>query len=174
MYAHRVKWWWTIGLPLVGTLVAAAVPLVRYARMQRDEGVAIDVMARVQGAQAAFQRLTGGFATDAASLTRACEGSEPVLAPDVLSGLTAAGYGLLLRAAEGAIIGGRDCLGRDLASDYYAAVAPLSPETVARQAFASRGDGRIYLFVDGLAPRERDMASGLATPLEARDSFKIP
>jgi hypothetical protein len=169
-----VKWWWTIGFPLAGCLVAAAVPLVRYAGMQRDERVAIDVMAQVQGAQAVFQNRSGGFATNAASLTAVCDGREPALSLAVLAGLAAAGYGLQLRAAEGATVSGRDCLGGDVATDYYAAIAPLSPATRARQAYASRGDGRVYLFVDGLAPRERDIASGLATPLEARESFRIP
>ena len=172
LYAHHVKW--TVVLPLVGGIIAAAVPLVRYAHMRRDERVAIDVMAQMHGAQVAFQRRAGGFATDETSLTTRCDGHEPALSRDVLGRLEAAGYGLQVRAAEGAGVTGRDCLGRDVATDYYVAIAPLSPATRARQAFASRGDGRVYLFVDGLAPRERDMTSGLATPLEARDSFRIP
>ena len=35
--------------------------------------------------------------------------------------------------------------------------------------------GRIYVFFDGVAPLERDMAAGgLATPLESVPTFKIP
>jgi hypothetical protein len=74
----------------------------------------------------------------------------------------------------GAISGALDCHGRPLSSDYYAALSP-SDGTVGQQAFAITGTGRIFVFFDGIAPVERDMtADGLATPIEALDTFKIP
>jgi hypothetical protein len=79
-----------------------------------------------------------------------------------------------LRAAEGAAVADTDCRGHQLAHDYYVAAVPLSSDVPARQAVASRGDGRILLFHDGIAPREEDFATGLPTPVEARETFKIP
>jgi hypothetical protein len=173
MYAEPVKPL-AIVLPLVGTVIAAMVPLVRYAWMQRDERTALEIMADVHRAQHVVRSASGGFATDVASLTTPCDGQGAVLAPEVLERLGRAAYTLRLRAAAGARMVGRDCLGRELADDYYLAVAPVSPGALARQAFSSRSDGRIYFFVDGVPPREADIDRGLPTPLEARDSFRIP
>ena len=94
---------------------------------------------------------------------------------DNLTGaLAALGYTLHLRAADGADTRGADCQGRPLASDYVLTAAPASSWAVARQAFAMRSDGRIYLFYEGIPPREQDIVTGLATPVEARETFTIP
>jgi hypothetical protein len=161
-------------LALVGTVVAAAVPLIRYAGMERDERTAIRVLQRVHAAQVEFQRRTGGFAIDPASLTTACPGAQAVLPSESLAELADADYSFELRAPAGAIVNGRDCQGREIASDYYVAAAPRSAAAAGRQAFAGRSDGRLHLFYDGIAPRETDIAAGLATPLELRETFKIP
>jgi hypothetical protein len=96
------------------------------------------------------------------------------LSPDIRERLEDAGYHLELRAAEGARPRGADCHGLPLADDFYVSVAPLGSDGVPRQAFASRGDGHIYLFYDGIAPLESDMDGGLATRVEDRERFVIP
>ena len=48
-------------------------------------------------------------------------------------------------------------------------------EAITTTLSGSNGARRVYVFVDGVAPREADMApGGLATPLEAMPSFRIP
>jgi hypothetical protein len=173
IYANDVQWV-SVVIPIVGIVVACGVPLVRYALAERYERTAIDVLQRVQQAQAAFRDRSGGYASDVASLTTPCTRGDVSLSPDVLSTLSAAGYALALRPAAGTGVVGQDCHGRDLVQDYYITAAPISVVVAARQAFAGRRDGRLYLFFDGVPPREEDMASGLATPLELRESFRIP
>lgn len=161
-------------IPVAGTLLAVSVPLVRYAARDRDERVAIEVVRRISDAQREFRAGTGGYATDVASLTATCAATPAPLSSDVFDRLRTVGYVLHMRAAAGETVGGTDCHGRALASDYYLAVAPASADVAARQAIATRSDGRLFLFHDGIAPTEADIATGLPTPVEERESFKIP
>ena len=163
-----------VAVPLVGIVVAAGVPLVRYAAMERHEQTAIATVRDVIEAQRTYRERSGGFASDVSGLTTVCDASTPVLANDVLTALSSAGYNLELRAAQRAAVIGRDCHGRALVSDFYVAASPRTPSGAARQAFAALSDGRVYLFVDGIAPREHDIESGLPIPLDARESFRIP
>jgi hypothetical protein len=172
MYAEPVTW--RIIVPLLGIVIAAAAPLVRYAVMEQHEQTAIDVLRDVHDAQEIFHRATGGYAADISSLTTPCGTTAAALEEDVLDRLNRAGYALQLRPAEHATVVGRDCHGRDVTSDYYLTGAPLSAFVAGREAFATRSDGRFYLLVDGIAPREREIENGLAIPLDSRDSFRIP
>jgi type II secretory pathway pseudopilin PulG len=163
----------SVVIPIVGIVFMAGVPLWRYAERERNERGAIDALHAVHAAQRAYRAAGSGYATDIAALSAPCGGVAP-LAGDVLERLAAFGYTVRLRAAEGARATGSDCQGRGTSSDYYLAASPVSAHTAARQAFAGRADGRLYLFVDGIAPREADMDGGLATPVELRESFRIP
>jgi hypothetical protein len=176
MYAGAVRVWQLASLvvPLVGSVVAVTVPVVRYALIDRSERAAIAALHSIHDAQQMYHRTSGGYAADLRSLTDACVGQPPALAADVLLRLTQAGYALALRASADAAVTGRDCHGRALVSDYYVAAAPAAPGVLPRQAFAGRSDRQLYLFVDGIAPREAEIASGLAIPLAARETFKIP
>lgn len=168
-----VKWIATI-IPVFGIALAAGVPLLRYTMRDRDERVAIDVVRQLTEAQRTFRARAEGYATDLDSLTIGCEGVAPALRPDALSRLEAAGYMLQLRAAVDASFTAAHCDGRRLASDYYVAAVPASASAPARQGIAARSDGRLFLFHDGIAPSEADIATGLPTPVEERDAFKIP
>jgi hypothetical protein len=133
----------------------------------------MDAIADVREAQRRLQRRTGGFATELNSLTRGCDGA-PELSDEVLASLERAGYALQLRAAGSATIIGRDCDGFALADDYYVAAAPRDSSKPGQQAFAARAGGDLFLFYDGVAPRESEMNRGLATPAAQRGRFKIP
>jgi hypothetical protein len=163
-------------LPLLGTLIVTALPLIRYAQKTRAETRAAAVLGRVAEAQQRFRLASTGFASTLASLTTPCGlPSGALLDVQALSDLTDAGYRLLLRPAQRANVIGRDCHGVETVSDYYAAVLPDAPTAAGQQAFAVTSKGRIYLFYDGLPPVEGDMeAGGLATALDAADRFKIP
>jgi hypothetical protein len=168
-----VRWPFVV-IPLLGIIVAAGVPLGRYAAGRQHEDVAVRLLQRVLEAQASFKEGAPGYATAVESLVTGCGDRAAALAPATLDELQQAGYALELRAAAGAATVGRDCLGRQVADDYYVALAPGSPSEPARLAFAARRDGSVFVFFDGIAPREAEMSSGLATPLHRVGSFKIP
>jgi hypothetical protein len=162
-------------VPLAGILVSVAVPLVRYAQKQRDERIAIEVLTEVRAAQERFRTHSGGYATDTASLLEGCGSSRPAMDDRTLGRLSDSGYTLELRAAHGlTALPGRDCHGRSLTSDYYAAVAPVNVSRAAQQAFAAQARGDIFIFYDGIPPSESDIANRLATPLAERSRFTIP
>jgi hypothetical protein len=165
---------WIMVFPVVGTMVTASVPVTQHVTRQRHEQAAVDIMRQVHAAQLAFRQRWGGYATDVASLTTPCPSSAPVLSAAQVSYLEERGYALELRAAQGARDAGRDCRGRAVVDDYYLAAAPSSAYEVAQKAFGGRADGRLFVFFDGIAPRETDMSAGLATPLDAVEAFKIP
>ncbi len=160
-------------IPLGVIVVAVAAPLWRHVEKGRGEQAAIDAVLKVREAQDRFQRRTGGYATELSSLTRGCNGVQE-LSEEVLLGLSRAGYGLRLRASEGAAIAAQDCLGHPLSDDYYVAAAPVDASRPGQQAFSARSRGELFLFYDGIAPRESEIDSGLATPLAKRETFKIP
>jgi hypothetical protein len=171
----RDHWIWLV--PLIGTIAVVSVPLLRHVQKRQAETAAIEFLRRVHIAQHAFRsgRADGGYASDFASLTVPCAGKMPgVLTEKDSVALNDSGYQAHLRRADGAVPLSVDCHGRTTVSDYYAAVSPASVESPGQQAFATTAAARIFVFFDGIAPLERDMTAGLATPLDALDAFKIP
>ena len=168
---------WLLGVPMLGIVVATLIPFVRHAQQTRAESAASAFLGRVHAGQQAFRVSHGnaGYASALDSLTMPCRGGNevPIRASDVAA-LERAAYDAILRPAQLAVSAAKDCHGRPLVSDYYAAVSPRSVQSPGRQAFAVTATGRIFVFFDGIAPLERDMAGGLATPLDALDTFKIP
>lgn len=165
-------------VPLIGTAIVASLPFVRYVQKRGAESAAADFVRHVQLAQQSFRSSQQGmgYATSFESLTMPCPGSgSGTLSADAINSLERIGYSAQLRAAEGATPVAPDCHGRPTVSDYYAAAAPQLVKSAGQQAFAATGGGRIFVFFDGIAPLERDMApSGLATPLDSLSTFKIP
>jgi hypothetical protein len=165
-------------LPVLGIVIVTGWPLVNFITREQGEAAAAGFLGKLRTAQEAFRQAGGGYTSELASLTSPCPGqpSAPLQTGDVVR-LAAAGYDVTIRpAAASAASSGVDCHGRSTVSDYYAAVQPRSPGILAQQAFGTTASaGRIFVFFDGVAPLESDMGpGGLATPLEALDSFKIP
>jgi hypothetical protein len=165
-------------VPLVGAVVVAALPLIRYVKKTTAEAAAADFLHHVQVAQQTFRSTQpgAGYASSLDSLTRPCPGAaQAMLIGDEIRLLEQSGYAAQLRAAAGATSSAVDCHGRAIVSDYYAAVAPRSVDSPGQQALAATAAGGIFVFFDGIAPLESDMTPrGLATPLEALRTFKIP
>jgi type II secretory pathway pseudopilin PulG len=160
-------------VPLVGILIAIALPLTRYVQKQQAEETAIQVLQDVRDAQRAFKAQWGGYATDADALV-VC-GTGRMLDAALLDRLGGRGYGMSLRAGFGATsLAERDCRGREMATDYYVSIQPTSARNAGQEAFAAGATGDIYVFYDGIAPSEAEIANGLATPLTLRSSFRIP
>jgi len=168
---------WAIVAPVIGMVAVAAIPFVRYAQKERAESAAVKFLEDVRLAQRHFAAAHGerGFAAGFDSLSEACPGAAASFAARDIHRVGDFGYQVILRPASGAITVALDCHGRPLVSDYYAAASPSAIDTAGQQAFALAGAGRIYVFFDGIAPLEKDMApGGLATPLDTLDAFKIP
>lgn len=161
-------------VPLFGVIIAVAVPLTRYALRERYEQTAIEVLREVQHAQRSLHQRSGAYAVTSVSLTSPCGDSPAWLRASSLERLSEVGYVMELRAAREGSNSSADCHGEPLVTAYYVAVRPESANAIARQAFAASSDGHIYLFYDGIPPVEADMQTGLATRVEARDTFKIP
>ena len=165
---------WTWVLPALGVVVVGAVPFVRYAQKGRSEAAIVDVLRALHAAQAEFRQSGNGtgYAITIESL-RSCTDQRTVsLGMDARA---VPEYEVKVRAAEGATPLPPDCHGRPTTSDYYASAVPTSVAAAGKQAFAMTATGRIFVFFDGIAPLERDMApSGLATPLESVPTLKIP
>jgi hypothetical protein len=161
-------------VPVIGIVMTMSVPLVRYASRERQEQAALDWMTRIHDAQTDVARQAGGFASTLTTLTTPCPGAPRLLPAAVAEELAAIGYAVELRAARQANVTGRGCDGLDLVDDYYLALSPATATGPARQAFASRADGRVYLLYDRVAPLESDIEAGLVTPLDERATFKIP
>ena len=165
-------------VPLVGAVVVAALPLIRHVRKTTAEAAAADFLRHVQVAQQSFRstQAGSGYASNLDSLSRPCPGGvQTMLMGDEIRSLEQRGYAAQLRAAEGATSSAVDCHGRAIVSDYYVAAAPRSIDSSGQQAFAATAAGRIFVFFDGIAPLESDMSPvGLATPLDALSTFKIP
>ena len=164
-----------VGLAVIGIVTAVSIQVRAQFRMRHAERVAAASLKAIVEAERVFRKAggRGGYAIDFQSLTQPCPG-ERAAALSSLPPFSAYEYRVVLRAAEGASVTGTDCHGRPAASDFYAALQPVHG-WAGRQAFASSSWGRIYVFFDGLPPVERDMAAGgLAVPLDALDTFKIP
>jgi hypothetical protein len=168
---------WRLILPVAGVLIALAWPFSRYAMKVRAETTALQVLEEIRLAQTAFRTNggRGGYASSLDSLTRSCDSSPAVLAESTLADLRTLGYEALLRARVGAAAVATDCLGRPTVQDYYVALQPVSATVDGQRAFAAAAEGDAFVFFDGLAPLEADMAAGgLATPVGALTAFRIP
>jgi type II secretory pathway pseudopilin PulG len=161
-------------LAVLGIAAAVSVPLVSHSRSTSAEARAAVALGEIGEAQRRFRARAGhgGYATDLASLRTPCPGEQQgALSAEHAS---VAGYSLLVRSTIAARPVGTDCHGRPMTTDYYAAAEPVTPLS-GRLALAMTARARIYVFIDGLAPVESDMAvGGLAVPLDTLDAFKIP
>jgi type II secretory pathway pseudopilin PulG len=175
MDLHR----WTAAVGLMGILATVAIPVIGHERRRRAEDAAAAVLTEVARAQTAFRSTGGhgGYASDLDSLINPCPGTvqSTLLEPIRASHIRTMRYAFLARAAGGSRVVATDCHGRPSVSDYYAAATPRVNGVDGQRAFAMRSSGQVYVFFDGVAPRETDMGPfGLAVALNTLDRFKIP
>ena len=169
---HAVRW----VLPIAVVIAAVGWVIAGHVARARAQAAATGFLMRLHESQQAFEKMAGGFASELESLTRVCpSGRGPWMDTATLDSLRGAGYVVQLRPWAGARVLGPDCHGRALVNDYYVGLEPASGRAAGQRAYGSNGTGRVYVFVDGIAPREADMApGGLATPLEEMPTFRIP
>ena len=168
--------WWRRFLPLAGTALLLAWPVGRYALKVRDEAQALNVVHEVRRAQERFRTSSpaAGYASSIESLAGGCGTAAP-MSRATLADLERVGYDLHLHPSAASRVVGKDCHGRPTVDDYYLGVEPRGAAVAGQRAYGATSRGDVFVFFDGLAPREQDMtAGGLATTSEALSSFKIP
>jgi type II secretory pathway pseudopilin PulG len=170
---------WTTAVGLVGIVAGVSIPVVEHERRRQAEDAAAVVLEEVARAQSTFRSAGGhgGYASDLDSLLNPCPGTANSALPETIgaSHIRTSRYAFSTRAAEGSRVIATDCHGRPAVSDYYAAAAPRINGIDGQRAFAMRSSGRVFVFFDGIPPRENDMGPfGLAVALNTLDRFKIP
>jgi type II secretory pathway pseudopilin PulG len=175
MDIHR----WAAAVGLAGILAGVAIPVIEHERRRRAEDAAAAVLAEVARAQTAFRSAGGhgGYASDLESLLTPCSGAAQATLSERIGthDLRKLRYAFTVRPAAGSRIVATDCQGRASVSDYYAAATPRIDGVDGQRAFAMRSAGAVYVFFDGIPPRETDMGPfGLAVAFNTLDRFKIP
>lgn len=153
-----------------------AWPVGRYALKVRVEAQALTVVHEIRRAQERFRTSSGaaGYASSIESLTGGCGTAAP-MSRTTLADLERVGYDVHLRPTDAPRVVGNDCHGRPTVDDYYLGVEPRGAAVAGQRAYGATSRGDVFVFFDGLAPREQDMTGGgLATPSEALSAFKIP
>ncbi len=145
----------------------------------RAEDAAAAVLDAVARAQTAFRSTGGygGYASDLDSLMNPCTSPVPSALHEPISAshIHTLRYAFAVRPAEGSRVVATDCHGRQSVSDYYASARPRVNGVDGRRAFAMRSSARVFVFFDGVPPRETDMGPfGLAVALNTLERFKIP
>lgn len=164
----------TLGIiALVGMLSAVSYAAGTRLRIKWREEAAAEALTAVVDAQREFRvgGGRGGYATSLASLTTACPDTTAVmLSPQSLA---ADGYDISIRVRGDQAEARTDCHGRPTASDFIATAEPIRVGVDGLRAMSASASGPIFVFFDGVAPREADMAAGgLAMPLD--DLRRIP
>jgi len=167
-----------VGVAFAGIVTAASTRILSYHSMRSTEYATVALMQLVGEAQQRFRTAggEGGYATDLESLRTPCPGQTQAALSDVaVKALGSARYELLVRPRAGSAFAGVDCHGRQTARDFYLSARPRVTGVDGERAMAMTASGRIFLFFDGIPPREADMtAGGLATPLDSLETLKIP
>jgi hypothetical protein len=136
----------------------------------------MQLLEQVWSAQETFRAGAGqgAYASTWASLIDGCDGrAAGPLPAGALADVTAAGYRVTLRPASGAW-SAADCAGHPTVSEYFVSVEPHSTASPAQEAFAMSADGRQFMFGDGVAPNERDIAPGGLAALVKRRGMSSP
>jgi hypothetical protein len=176
-----------IVIAALGLVAAVSYPLVnRQIRMGR-ENAAIEWLLAVGEAQERFRATHGGYAATLQSLVEPCPDDTPGAAgtssipstprplgspgtpgtPGPIGTLSTPGYETALRPAQDAGDGPIDCHGRVSSTNFYVSARPVVMSRDGFRGMAMTSAGRIFVFLDGVPPAEREMGpGGMATPLE--------
>jgi type IV pilus assembly protein PilA len=156
-----------IVVAIIGIIAAIAVPGLLRARISGNEASAIGSVRAIISAQADYNGLNRGYATDLADLAALCDGmTVPFISPDLsANGAAKSGYEFNLANGEGGVTGPDDCNGTETSTTFYASAAPQSLGTTGNRAFASNVGSAIWQDTAGTPPEEPFTAGGTISPL---------
>ena len=156
-----------IVVAIIGIIAAIAVPGLLRARISGNEASAIGSVRAMVSAQADYNGLNRGYATDLADLAALCPGmTVPFISPDLASNGTAkSGYSFTLANGLGGVAGPNDCNGTATSTTFYASAAPQSLGTTGNRAFASNVGSAIWQDTSGVPPAEPFVVGGTISPI---------
>ena len=156
-----------IVVAIIGIIAAIAVPGLLRARISGNEASAIGSIRAIISAQADYNGLNRGYATDLADLAALCVGmTVPFISPDLsFNGVAKSGYTFNLAAGLGGVTGPNDCMGTATSTTFYADATPQSVGTTGNRAFASNVGSAIWQDTVGTPPTEPFVAGGTISPL---------
>jgi hypothetical protein len=157
--------------PVIGLLLAIGVPLAEHVARERNTRTVIALVQEAMALQAAFQGRAGGYASGGAALAAACASGSEAFGL-VQARAAAAGYRVAVCPSAQAHLVGNACDGTPLISAYLVTAEPVVPGV--GRAVTGVSDGGVFVFYDGVAPTEHDIARGLPTPLDRLNAFRIP
>jgi type IV pilus assembly protein PilA len=156
-----------IVVAIIGIIAAIAVPGLLRARISGNEASAIGSVRAVISAQADYNGLSRGYATDLATLAALCPGmTVPFISADLnANGVQKSGFGFVLANGAGGVAGPNDCNGTATSTTFYVTGVPLSVGTTGNRAFASDVGSAIWQDTSGVAPTQPFTAGGTISPL---------
>jgi type IV pilus assembly protein PilA len=147
-----------IVVAIIGIIAAIAVPGLLRARISGNEASAIGSVRAVVSAQADFNGLNRGYATDLARLAFLCPNQRvPYISADLsANGVAKSGYTFTLANGANGVAAPLDCGGTGVATSttFYVTAIPQNVGTTGTRAFASNVGSAIWQNTAGTAPGE--------------------
>jgi prepilin-type N-terminal cleavage/methylation domain-containing protein len=158
-----------IVVTIIGIIAAIAVPGLLRARISGNEAAAIGNMRAVVSAQATFNSLNRGYATNLARLVFLCPGqTTPFIAAGLdLNGAVKTGYTFTLGNGATGQAAANDCGGTGVptSTNFYGSATPVAVGTTGIRAFATNTAGAVWQDSSGIAPAEPFFTGGTVAPL---------
>jgi type IV pilus assembly protein PilA len=156
-----------IVVAIIGIIAAIAVPGLLRARISGNEASAIGSIRAIVSAEADFNGLNRGYATDLADLAALCAGMNVAfISPDLsVNNAAKSGYAFALAAGFNGAAGPNDCNGTATSTTFYAMATPQSVGTTGNRAFASNVGSAIWQDTTGVPPGEPFTAGPTIAPL---------
>jgi type IV pilus assembly protein PilA len=156
-----------IVVAIIGIIAAIAVPGLLRARIAGNEASAIGSVRAMISAQADYNGLSRGYATDLAWLAAMCPGmAVPFISPDLnANGVAKSGYTFTLLNGFGGVAAPADCNGNVTSTTFYGSATPQSLGTTGNRAFATNVGSAIWQDTTGVPPVEPFVIGGTVSPL---------
>ena len=157
-------------IAIIGIIAAIAVPGLLRARISGNEASAIGSVRAIISAQADYNGLARGYATDLAWLAATCQGmTVPFISPDLnLNGVAKSGYAFNLANGLGGVPAPADCNGNVTSTKFYATAWAESLGTTGNRSFATDVGSAIWQDTNpaaNTAPPQPFVKAGTISPL---------
>ena len=159
-----------IVVAIIGIIAAIAVPGLLRARISGNEASAIGSMRAIVSAEADYNGLNRGYATDLADLSATCPAlgvTVPFISNDMnVNGVAKSGYLFnLASSVVGVAHPNNDVCGAAMETAFYATALAMSVGSTGNRGFATNTAGAIWQDTTGVAPGEPFVAGGTISPL---------
>jgi type IV pilus assembly protein PilA len=158
-----------IVVAIIGIIAAIAVPGLLRARISGNEAAAIGNIRAVVSAQATYNSLNRGYATNLTRLVFLCPGQTMayIAAGLDFNGSVKNGYTFTLANGALGTPAPNDCGGTGVptSTTFYGSATPVAVGTTGNRAFATNTGGAVWQNSAGVAPPEPFAAAGTIAPL---------